>query len=111
MRFARPAIVMLSAALAACGNGDGGGIQVETAWCDDMLDSDVMARSLRGELPGETVAQAKQHCVLIPVGTPYDVVDEQTNVFGQTYLKAEVVRPDTGETEALWVRKIAAGLK
>lgn len=106
-----PALMTLSVSFAGCDGDGGGGVLVETAWCDEMLDSDVMARSLRGELPGETVAQAKRHCVLIPAGTDFEVLEEQTNVFGQTYVKARVVRPDTGETTELWVRRLAAGLE
>ena len=96
-------------ALAGCGSGDGA--QVETAWCDEMLDSDVMARSLRGELPGGTVAEANEHCVLIPVGTPFTPIEEFQNSFMQTFLKAEITRPDTNETAQLWVRKSSAGIE
>lgn len=106
-------LIASAALLAACGDtGFGGdGVQVETAWCDEMLDSDVMARSLRGEIPGDTVAQARAQCVLIPVGTDYKLVEEAQNPFMQTFIKAEVVRPDTGEVDVLWVRKDTAGIR
>ena len=108
----RPAWLIVSALLlAACGNGVGSGIQVETAWCEEMLESDIMARSLRGEMPGSTVEQAQAQCVLVPVGTPFTVIEETQNAFMQTFIKAEIVRPDTGKTAVLWVRKDAAGIQ
>jgi hypothetical protein len=104
---ARAALLLGACALAACAEA----ATVETAWCDEMLESDMMARALRGEAAGEAVAQARAHCVLVPAGTAFTVLEEAENAFGQTYLKAEVVRPDTGETAALWVRKAAAGIE
>lgn len=107
MHPARAAIGVVLLALAACGEG----VTLETAWCDEMLESDMMARALRGETIGEAVDQAKQHCVLIPAGTPFSVIEETTNDFGQAYIQADVTRPDTGQTATLWVRKAAAGIE
>jgi hypothetical protein len=97
-----------SVLLASCGRGDA--VTIETAWCDEMLESDMMARALRGQTVGEAVGRAQAHCVLIPPGTPYAEKQEVENDFGQAYIQAEVTRPDTGETALLWVRKAAAGI-
>ncbi|MBI1180174.1 MAG: hypothetical protein GC201_06415 [Alphaproteobacteria bacterium] len=95
--------------LSACGRH--GEVTLETAWCDQMLESDMMARALRGQTVGDAVATAKAHCVLVPAGTAYTAKQETTNEFGQAYLQAEVVRPDTGKTALMWVREAAAGIK
>ena len=97
--------------LSACGDGGSGGIQVETAWCAEMRDSDIMARSLRGDLPGDAASAEGVDCVLIPVGTAYDPIEVHTNVFGQNFMKARLVRPDTGEPAELWVRQMSAGIE
>ena len=104
-------LIVPAVLLTACGNGGGSGVQVETAWCEEMLESDIMARSLRGEMPGSTIEQAQAQCVLVPIGTPFTVIEEAQNPFMQTFIKAEIVRPDTGETAVLWVRKNAAGIQ
>jgi hypothetical protein len=102
-----PLLVSL-ALLAGCGQGER--ITIETAWCDEMLESDMMARALRGQTVGQAVARAKDHCVLVPPDTPYSVAQEIENDFGQTYVQARIQRPDTGEEALMWVRAAAAGI-
>lgn len=95
-------------ALSACGN------QVtnsETAWCDEQLDSERMARALRGHGPQALQDEAKTHCVLVAAGVPIDIVDDIENDFGQIYLQGDLVRPDTGKTARLWAREDLAGLE
>lgn len=94
-------------ALAACG------AQVtssETAWCDEQMDSERMARGLRGHGPQSIQQEAKAHCVLVGAGAQVDIVDEVENHFTQIYIQGELMRPDTGKTALLWARKDLAGL-
>ena len=97
--------------LAAAGCGGPSSTGAETAWCGEQLDSDMMARALRAEAPENVQRQALEHCVLIPAGTPLTIVSEVENDFGQIYVEADIVRPDTDEEARLWARKDLAGLE
>lgn len=99
---------VVCAALVGCGGQTTG---AETAWCDEQLNTDMMTRALKGQTPENVSRQALEQCVLVPAGTTVSGVEEAENAFGQIYVEAAIVRPDTGKEERLWARKDLAGLE
>lgn len=101
-------LALMCTVMASCGGPTTG---AETAWCNERLDADMMTRALKGQTPENVSREALEHCVLVPAGTAISVADEVENDFGQIYVEATIVRPDTGKEERLWARKDLAGLK
>lgn len=99
---------VLCAMLIGCGGQTTGS---ETAWCDEQLNTDMMTRALKGQAPENVSRQALEQCVLVSAGTAVSDMKEVENAFGQIYVEATIVRPDTGKEERLWARKDLAGLE
>ncbi|MDX1580163.1 MAG: hypothetical protein R3360_00935 [Alphaproteobacteria bacterium] len=103
-------ILCLGGLLAGCSEPVPDATTSKAAWCTEIQDFELMQRALEGGPNTAFGRDPEGQCIMVPAGTPIELMAEQRDEFDQRLIQARLAHPKTGEPVVLWARSDLAGL-